>query len=108
MIKQLEVTTEEFLKMVNKFSDLGDISVLDEETISGCHDCSEPGDVALYYDFCTDEATPEQANEFSRWVFDELQEQLIIFMASQGFKFIEDNDGSGNGLYYGSLLFRKA
>lgn len=108
----LNMTTDEFLTFINKYPHLGGISVLDHESAEGTHEDLRVGDVCIYYDYCTDDAGRIECDEFCEWVFgyDRAQMMGLIgeFMADQGYKQIDDNDGSGNGLYYGSIQFRKA
>lgn len=109
----LSMTTDEFLNFINKFPQLGGISVLDHESAEGCHEDVRVGDVCIYYDYCTDDVrNTKEEDQFCEWVFNYERTGMLglirEFMADQGYEEIDEHDGSGNGLYYGSIQYRKA
>jgi hypothetical protein len=69
-----------------------------------------PDDVTIYNDFCDDDlrGDDDAVNKFRTWYTETLYDQLVEYMAKLGYTFIDENDGSGGGLHYGAMLFRKA
>jgi hypothetical protein len=67
------------------------------------------GDVCIYYDYCTDELPDENFDEWQEW-YDSLflsEYSLDYLMSEFGYKQIYEQDGSGGGLWYGGLVYRK-
>ena len=86
----------------------GDFSVMDEEMIEGCgfSDIKE-SDIGIYYNYCTDELSDSESDKLNKWLYDDGWEIIREWMRVNGYVEIEDNDGSGGGLYYGGTLYRK-
>ena len=112
-IELLEMTTSEFLNFVNKYPQLGDITVMEHEDVSGSVDDLRVGDVCLFYDYCTDDLNIDESNEFHNWAWgkdvndDGVLGVIDEFMANQGYKEVDTVDGSGGGLCYGIIQYRK-
>ena len=67
-------------------------------------------DIIVSYDYCDDELDPANINHLVQWLYDDPNggwNAVRNYLSQQGFAEIEDQDGSGNGLYYGAALFRK-
>lgn len=71
----------------------------------------QPGDVAIYSDHGDSETNP---NHLANRDFDAFQEHMDNqsaaidhHMSQKGYSIVEENDGSGNGMYYGATLYRK-
>lgn len=104
-IELLEMSPTEFFNFINKFPDLGDITVLDHSEASGSLDDLQPDDLVVYYDFCTDDL--DNTDEFNYWINNSL-ELITDYMTDIGYEMAAELDGSGGGLHYGVLQFRKA
>jgi len=50
----------------------------------------------------------DAVNKFCTWYNETLVSQLVDHMAKLDYVLVEDCDGSGGGLHYGAMLFRKA
>jgi hypothetical protein len=91
-----------------KFDTLGDIHELPHsEAVNNVARPLQPSDVVIFYDYCTDEASDQLTDEFIEWLWKYSYAGLDKIMASLGYTMIGENDGSGNGLYYGTLHYRK-
>ena len=114
-IELLQMNTQEFLRFINKFPHLGDITVMDHDDVEGNVQDLRVGDVCLFYDYCTDDCSKAELNEFYEWMSpNDYRNKLSVFdiinqfMDEQGYEEIETVDGSGNGLHYGVIQYRKA
>ncbi len=93
-----------------QFQHDGHIGVLEQDQNENCGvDDTTPDDIAIYWDFCTDELSNDQTDKLIEWLFDSDTglNLLMEVMTSWGYKMIGDHDGSGGGLYYGALVYRK-
>ncbi len=88
----------------------GSISVLD----SGDHgdagiEGTTPDDIIIYYDYCTDDLSSDETDRLIEWLFDSSSglRRFTQALANLGYNEFGDNDGSGGGLYYGCIAFRK-
>ena len=118
MLDLLEDTMEEFLTTLGQLpftpedsdsdSDSGGhLTVLPFEDIENCHFVPIlEGDIAIYYDYSTDNMTYAEINKFHEW-FNVMLSHLNNYMTDLGYEEVDNSDGSGGGLYYGSNLYRK-
>ena len=112
-IELLEMTTSEFLNFINKYPQLGGITVMNHEDCVGSVDNLRIDDVCLYYDYCTDDLDIDESNAFCNWAWgnnvndDGVLGVIDQFMANQGYKEVDTIDGSGGGLHYGIIQYRK-
>jgi hypothetical protein len=94
------------LNQLNSEMSCGDITLLDtnDETFKqiGMDGDPEPTDVVIYYDYDFDDNTEDQY-----WVFDHALPTIATYMESRGYEEVYDNDGSGGGLVYGAIVYRK-
>lgn len=71
----------------------------------------EENDIVVGYDYCTDDircgVDDKKNNEFIDWVYEEAWPSIRDLMRKNGYRSVRDDDGSGNGLYYGIEVFRK-
>ena len=107
-IELLEMSTEEFLQFINKYPELGDITVLDLTEAADTFSDLQPDDIVIYHDYCTDDIRRSvQEDVFYDWlmrIFDTIDE----FMADRGYTIkADEQDGSGGGLWYGAVVYRK-
>ena len=76
----------------------------DQENIDGClhEDASKlrPGDICLAYDWTSDELNESQVR-----IFYCIHDNFFSFIRGSMYV-ISDQDGSGNGLYYGLMALR--
>jgi hypothetical protein len=113
-IELLEMTTAEFLDFINKYPHLGGITVMEHDDVSSSVDDLRVGDVCLYYDYCTDDCDRDEESAFCEWAFgSDVHDFGVLgvidqFMANQGYKEVDTVDGSGGGLHYGIVQYRKA
>lgn len=95
----------DFMDVINNENKTGSISMvgdIDECSFSEPH---LPTDIAIFYDYCTDdmdESTWEAWNNWYQHMFTRLHDVMDV----NGYEAIDDNDGSGGGLYYGAILYR--
>lgn len=101
------VSIPEFLNHTNLFPNLGDTTVLDHDEAKGSVDDLQEDDVVIYYDYCTDYIAETEAIKFRHWHFEEQTTLINNFMTDLGYELINELDGSGDGLYYGILQYRK-
>ena len=116
MLELLEDTMEEFLDKLGQLPFTSDnsnidfgghLTILPFEDIENCHFIPIlEGDIAIYYDYCTDEMTKSEYDQFYAW-FDTMLVHLDNYMVDLGYEEVDHSDGSGNGLIYGSYLYRK-
>lgn len=107
----LQMSTQEFLTFINKYPQFGSIEILNDEQLESSEIDHMPGDVVIFYDYCTDEATREESHELCEWLFGHHDRGILDiihdFMVKDGYSEIDENDGSGGGLYYGTVHYRK-
>lgn len=98
------------LDQLNIYPTLGSITAFVDADVNFGFEEILPDDVVIYTDFTDDDLgnDTDAVNEFHTWYNDTLMNQLIAHMDKLGYTFLEDSDGSGGGLYYGGMLFRKA
>ena len=81
------------------------------------HDVTQSNDIVISYDYWTDELqglgrdevyAGSECEQVCNW-FDEVlwRGTICNFMAKFHYYAVDDTDGSGGGLYYGSWLYRK-
>lgn len=95
----------DFMDVVNNETKTGSISFvtdIDECSFSEPH---LPTDVAIFYDYCTDEIADSAFDSWNEWYMN-MFDRLYQVMDVNGYKHVDENDGSGGGLYYGAILFR--
>lgn len=86
----------------------GGFTFLEEEN----RDCVCLGDVRdddiiISYDFWDDHLKEDEVDECIKWLYDESWVRIRELIINSGYVWIGENDGSGNGLYYGVEQFRK-
>jgi len=96
-------------KIVNRYPELGHIEVmgpLDQDY--GFDVQVHPDDVVIYTDFTDESLTDDDSiNQFAEWYNNTLHYNIEKQMRMFGYQAIAGNDGSGGGLYYGAILFRR-
>ena len=105
-----------FLNHYNYYPKLGNLSVIthDEASLGDEADLA-PSDIVVYYDFSDEElwGKKEESDKFVSWMLGDncktngVLEAIEIYMKHYGYNLFYEQDGSGNGLYYGILQFRK-
>ena len=73
----------------NKKQELGPDGVLDD-------------DIIMCYDFTDDDVGYEVVTKH----MDQADKEIEAFLFSIGYEFVDNMDGSGNGLYYGTSVYR--
>lgn len=107
-MSNLNIQIERFLPVINKFPQFGSIQVSDHDEVGETFGELRPDDVVIYCDFMDDNCeSDDQRDQLVTWYCDELTSELIALMGRFGYAFSADSDGSGGGLYYGAMLFRK-
>lgn len=95
----------DFMDVINNENKTGSISMvgdIDECSFSEPH---LPTDVAIFYDYCTDDMDELAWEAWNNW-YQHMFTRLHDVMDVNGYEAIDDNDGSGGGLYYGAILYR--
>lgn len=96
---------------LNQQWDCGSFNIMTHTEALDCGlDDLEPTDIVIYYDYCSDELSDDDTNKLSEWLYDDYNGgwgAIHAYLASQGYGPVNDNDGSGGGLYYGAANFRK-
>ena len=85
-----------------------------EDIKSYAMEAAQEGDVIVGYDFCTDEISArgqewegsEEQDWLDNWYYS-VFEAIDVIMAIHGYQQVDECDGSGGGLWYGGMLFRK-
>jgi hypothetical protein len=80
------------------------------ESVDTGIDDVQPTDIMVYYDYCADDLSSTDENKLSEWLYSTPNGGLDAigkYLASQGYEVVGENDGSGGGLYYGAINFRK-
>lgn len=110
----LTVTPQELCQTLTTscpFSHLGNFSILTKEEAMDNFPEYQEGDVAFYYNYNDDELREVQAydkqNILIDYLYDEAWLTISEYMQDKGYEEVENIDGSGNGLYYGMVVFRK-
>jgi hypothetical protein len=71
----------------------------------------QPGDVAIYSDHGDCETEPNHLANIDFNAFQDHMDQQAAeidhHMSQKGYSRVEENDGSGNGMYYVAMLYRK-
>ena len=65
----------------------------------------QPGDLTMYLDYSNDELDIIGAEALSEWYYN-IYQHAINIMDAHGYGVVFEHDGSGSGLYYGSIIFR--
>ena len=108
----MKQTVEQFIKdKCGSVYGINIISVVDEETLKNQYDEDseikyKEGDIGIYYDYCEDELTEEQCEHISE-ESDKQLEMVTELLQNNGYNLTDHIDGSGNGMVYGLILFRK-
>ena len=102
-----------FFVHFDKFPKFGSLSVLSHRDVNNGDDVDlDPSDIVIYYDYNNEECTEEEADALFEWLFGHEKQTILetieLYMRHYGYKLFDEQDGSGNGLYYGTLHFRKA
>jgi hypothetical protein len=96
---------------LNAHPQRGRIHVMDPLADEMGLDSVLPGDVVIAPDFDDDElcaaGDTDGVNELAEWYNGTLYIQIDRVMNSLGYEMIHENDGSGGGLYYGIVQYRK-
>ena len=113
-IELLKMSPAEFLMLTSKFEHLGSTTVLshDDGQLDNVHDL-ESTDIVIYYDYVTDDCDKTECDAFHDWLEGNnstpgLLDMLTSFMSDNGYDLLDEHDGSGNGLIYGTMQYRKA
>lgn len=89
------------------FGCCGTFDLADAEVRTQCgFDNLQPADAVITYNFCDDDLLPEASEGLDTWLYDHAWPLITATMLKLGFRSIEENDGSGGGLYYGGSLYR--
>lgn len=113
MDNKVVTAINKFLNHFNKFPQFGGSSVLAHEDCGFDEDRDlKSDDIVVYYDYCTDDCTDsKEVDAFAEWIFGHSHKEFIgcltMYMRHHGYKLFDEQDGSGNGLYYGIMHFRK-
>jgi len=94
------------LTEINKYPHLGKLDIMpNSEALNSLSDIKDD-DVVISYNYCTDNVDADEANEFDRWL-----NHVLFFldkkMSEMGYAEIQTLDGSGGGLDYGIVQYRK-
>lgn len=98
---------ENVLNILNRYAKAGNLSIVDEESFNDIPGYT-PGDVGVYADYDDHLLAAGDVDAFSSWYLDELPKQLDRVMKALGYRLVHENDGSGNGLWYCLMVYRKA
>lgn len=97
----------EFMSSLNIYPRHGRIDVLDP-AFDDCGLELLPDDVAIAPDFMDDDCVDsDERNQLAEWYYDTLYTQIHQYMTQLGYALIHEADGSGGGLYYGLVQYRK-
>lgn len=94
---------------VDEEGGLGNFSLLDDAHEH--YENLQDGDICVYYDYCdddlrgTDDRT--EVNALNDWLYDVAWPTVHKYMRDNEYEEVYENDGSGNGLMYGMVVFRK-
>lgn len=95
----------EFMDVVNSETTTGSISFLQDLDQGGFSQPFSSTDIGIFYDYCTDEIADSAFDSWDEWYMN-MFDRLYQVMDLNGYKHVDENDGSGGGLYYGAILFR--
>ena len=96
------------LPTINQYPQYGTIEFVDHEQVGETFGPLQDDDLVVYYDFMDDECeSQDEVDNLAGWYHDELPQQLVVLLDRFGYRFLSDMDGSGGGLYYGAIVFRK-
>ena len=96
------------LNELNVFSQIGSVSLVEDENRNNCgFDDVKDGDLMVYYDWMDDGLSEDDVKKFQEWYYDEFFTNLSTEMSKLGYSEVDEVCGSGGGLYYGVVLFRK-
>jgi hypothetical protein len=95
--------------VVNRYSDLGQIHVMDPlDDEYGFDVKPRSDDIVIYTDFNDCDLTEEEEREqLADWYYNTLHYSIEKQMKMFGYQAIAGHDGSSTGLYCGATLFRK-
>ena len=100
-----------YLNEWNEWNEYGNFSLLSYEDALGSVPPEElalqPDDIAIYYDYCDDELSEGDKDRLSGWLYDDAWPLIHKYMEVNKYVEVFENDGSGSGLYYGMVVFRK-
>lgn len=81
---------------------------LDNELNEVPHSDYDPHrDVVLYYDGTDEDFDAVKTNAMREWLYNEAWPSINACMKANGFYEADIQDGSGNGLYYGSVQYKQ-
>lgn len=97
----------QMLELLNVWDKFGSVTILDGEDRKGCgYDDLRDGDIVVFYDWVEDDMTPEEEDRFEAWL-DTYFTCMGKVLFDNGYHEVHHNDGSGNGLTYGCVVYRK-
>lgn len=81
----------------------------DDIECCGFIESAQGDDIVIHYDYCADDLSEADEDKLREWLYGSTTGwgQIYSVLKKHGYRMIEDNDGSGDGLYYGAELFRK-
>lgn len=95
----------DFMDVINNENKTGSISFLEDFSDAAFSKPHLPTDVAIFYDYCTDDMDESDWDEWDNW-YQHMFTRLHDVMDVNGYEAIDETDGSGGGLYYGAILYR--
>jgi len=103
------MSIQNLLNTLNVWQPHGTIELItepDDREGFNCPDLKD-SDVLVYFNYMDDDMSDDEREVFGEWYYDELPNKLNDEMNKLGYFFHYDTDGSGGGLHYGGMLFRK-
>ena len=97
---------QDFMDIINNESTTGSVGFHAELDECGFSEPYLPTDIAIFYDYCTDDMDEPTWDAWDNW-YQHMLARLADFMDANGWEAIDENDGSGGGLYYGAILYRQ-
>lgn len=90
----------------------GDITLQTTREELECYGDHLEGDLGIYYDYCNDDLRVDTRNtDNNKWIewFDSLfwsENSIDAIMLKFGYELVDEQDGSGGGLWYGGRIYR--
>ena len=91
----------------------GDLQTIKDHGFEEAEEC----DVVIHYDYMTDELDGgycdkenyggSECEKWLEWYSNKLFSEIYELMSELGYEEVDEMDGSGGGMYYGQILFRK-
>lgn len=106
------MTLPELIIRLNSVHTSGYFEINTESDIGirvGFDEC-KPTDLVIEYSYDNDHLSNDESDELIDWLYGDEDggwRVLKKWMSDNGYHEVYDNDGSGNGLYYGVVVFRK-